>query len=78
MATYRTNISLLVSLVYKWIIAMKEFILVPLEPTDEMVEALAGIVSEMFGIDDCYEGFAEAYKKMLQASPNWDTNHEIH
>lgn len=43
-----------------------KLVTVPREPTDEMIEALAGVVSEMFGIDDCYEGFVEAYKALLK------------
>jgi hypothetical protein len=43
-----------------------KLVTIPKEPTDEMIEALAGVVSEVFGIDDCYEGFVEAYKAMLR------------
>jgi len=43
-----------------------KLVTLPKEPTDEMIEALAGVVSEMFGIDDCYDGFVKAYKEMLK------------
>jgi hypothetical protein len=47
------------------VVMSTKIVTVPREPTDEMIEALAGVVSEMFGIDDCYEGFVQAYKAMV-------------
>ena len=47
----------------------KPMLSVPLEPTIEMIEALAGVVSEMFGIDDCEDGFRAAYAAMIAAAP---------
>lgn len=48
------------------------YVMVPVETPVEMIEALAGCVADLFGIDDCEDGFREAYARIraaLQAKP---------
>lgn len=48
---------------------MSNAVTLPRVPTIEMIEALAGVVSDMFGIDDCEDGFRSAYAAMISAAP---------
>ncbi|MNE25717.1 hypothetical protein D3C81_1799920 [compost metagenome] len=52
--------------------------LVPIDPPMEMIEALAGVVSDMFGIDDCEDGFRSAYEAMLAVAPSFEKEEGSH